>query len=150
MILVKENTELISISYFSKKKVNSCLTFSGFFWPCHSACGLSVLQPGTEFTSALEAQSLKPWTAKEVPMFNFLHKKIYGKLYICGISRYFTSPPPSGEYSFSIIEFSLSRCTVLEILTNVFRQVASPQSSPNFSSCLLIVNTLHHSRKSLI
>lgn len=53
--------------------------------------------------------------------------------------------PPSGEYNFNIIEFSLFRGTVLEILTNVFRQVASPQSSPNFSFCLLIVNTLHHS-----
>jgi len=69
-----------------------------FFWVFFLATLLSVWalvpQPGIEFMpSVLEAQSLNPWTAKEVPMFNFLHKKIYGKLYICGISRYFTFSP---------------------------------------------------------
>ena len=45
-----------------------------FFRPPHAVCGIlliTVLQPGTEpFPSALGAQSLNHWTAREVPMFD--------------------------------------------------------------------------------
>ena len=73
--------------------------FSFFFFLAMLLSMLAlVLQPGIEFMpSVLEAQSLNPWTAKEVPMFNFLHKNIYGKLYICGISRYFYLFPLLGK-----------------------------------------------------
>ena len=63
--------------YFGQKTFNECFLFFPFlkyyifiyFWPCHTVCGTSVLQPGIEpVPPALEAQSLNHWTTREVPM----------------------------------------------------------------------------------
>ena len=45
------------------------LVFTVFFWPCHAACGgVSVLRPGIEpVPPAVEVQSPKPWTTRDVP-----------------------------------------------------------------------------------
>ena len=46
---------------------------SFFFWPCRTACGILVPQPGIEPASpALEAQSLDHWTTREVPQSLFI------------------------------------------------------------------------------
>ena len=42
--------------------------FLFLFWPCFMACGILVPQSGIElFPAVVEAQSLNPWTAREVP-----------------------------------------------------------------------------------
>ena len=39
-----------------------------FFWPCHTACGILVAQPGIKsMPPAVEALSLNHWTTREVP-----------------------------------------------------------------------------------
>ena len=44
--------------------------FFFFFWPCHTACGILVPQPGIKpVPPALEAQSSNHWTAREFPPF---------------------------------------------------------------------------------
>ena len=48
-----------------------CLSF--FFWPHCTTCGILVPRPGIEPTSsAVEARSLKHWTAREVPVSVYL------------------------------------------------------------------------------
>ena len=43
-------------------------TFFSFFWPQHTACGILVPQVGIKLSPpAAEAQSLNPWTTREVP-----------------------------------------------------------------------------------
>ena len=43
-----------------------------YFWPCCAACGTLVSQPGIEpVPPALQAQNLKCWIAREVPMTLF-------------------------------------------------------------------------------
>ena len=40
-----------------------------FFWTCHLSRGILVPQPGTEpEPPALEARSLNPWTARDIPL----------------------------------------------------------------------------------
>ena len=46
--------------------------FGGFFG-CAAACGILVPQPGIEpVPYAVEARNLNHWTAREVPMTNFV------------------------------------------------------------------------------
>ena len=49
--------------------VGDAFRWSSFiFWPCHAACGILVPWPGMEpAPPALEGQSLKHWTPREVP-----------------------------------------------------------------------------------
>ena len=46
--------------------------FPPIFWPCHGACGILVPWPGVKpEPPAVKAQSLKNWTAREVPSIIF-------------------------------------------------------------------------------
>ena len=68
---------LWAIHVFFGKNVSSTLLlvlnmdclwdFCLLFWPSHAAFGISVPQPGVEpVSSAVEAQGLNRWTAREV------------------------------------------------------------------------------------
>ena len=51
--------------------------FIYLFWPCCTACGILVPQPGIEpWPSAVRAQSSNHWTAREFPKGYFLYCEI--------------------------------------------------------------------------
>ena len=57
---------------------NSGWQFFFFFWPYQMACGILVPQPGIGPTApAVEVCSLNPWTAREVPGWQFSLSCLY-------------------------------------------------------------------------
>ena len=63
-------------AFFNYSLFLSCfpaLLFFFFFWPCRTACGILVPQPGIKpMPPAVEAWSLNHWTAREVPVLHSL------------------------------------------------------------------------------
>ena len=63
-----------SDSYLADLLINQLVLHFGvvFFWPCHVACRILVLQPEIEpAPPELEAWSPNYWTAREIPQLLF-------------------------------------------------------------------------------
>ena len=81
MLTCKPTTPLVfdqrdtNLSLLSQKK--KCGFPTGYFFPCHSACGILVPRPGIEsIPLALEVQSLNHWTASEISKLGFLFQVV--------------------------------------------------------------------------
>ena len=59
------------IYIYTHTHIYKSLTFLFYFWPCHTAAGSLVLQPGIRpVPTALEARHPNHWTTREIP---YLH-----------------------------------------------------------------------------
>ena len=71
--LIRGCQRAVAVSVLLSFIVTSTTNVFFFFWLLHAACKILVPQPGLEpMLLAGEAQSLNPWTTKEVPKYNFL------------------------------------------------------------------------------
>ena len=73
---------LLLVFFKRSSKFSFNLTYFFSFWPCCSACRISVPQPGIKpVPPAMEAQSLNHWTAGEVPHKIFEECKVLALAY---------------------------------------------------------------------